>query len=75
VNHRADLLIATYHLSSISGLQLARSLRSRQQAVPIVLLSADPIAAVALGAGADRFLQKPFALSEFERVVGELLPP
>lgn len=75
VNQGADLLIATYHLSSINGLQLARALRSRQQAVPILLLSSDPIEAVALGAGANSFLQKPFALAQIERALGELLPP
>jgi DNA-binding response OmpR family regulator len=74
VDQGADLLIATYHLSSISGIQLARALRSRQQVVPILLISSDPMEAAALGAGANRFLHKPFALADIERVLGELLP-
>jgi CheY-like chemotaxis protein len=75
VNHGADLLIATYHLSSLSGLQLVRALRTRQLAVLILLISSDPMEASALSVGANRFLLKPFALTEIQRVLDELLPP
>jgi DNA-binding response OmpR family regulator len=74
LNQGTDLLIATYHLSSFSGLQLVRALRIRQLALPILLLSSDPMDGAALGAGANRFLRKPFALSEIELALDELLP-
>jgi CheY-like chemotaxis protein len=74
-NRSADLLITTHHLSSISGLQLVRALRNRQRALPILLISSDPLEAAALAAGANRFLRKPFALVDIERALRELLPP
>jgi DNA-binding response OmpR family regulator len=74
-NQGADLLIATYRLLSLSGIELVRALRTRQLDVPTLLISSEPVEASALVAGADRFLLKPFTLVEIQRILRELLPP
>lgn len=72
----ADLLITSYTLPAISGLDLVRMLRARQATLPILLLAADAsIEAVALLAGATVFLVKPFDVTNLRRVVTSLLAP
>ena len=71
-----DLLIADIRLPGISGLDLARRLRERSSEIKILLitgLTAKDLDAKAGAAGADRFLRKPFLMSEFMAAAGELL--
>lgn len=71
-----DLLIADIRLPGITGLDLARRLRERNNEIKILLISgltAKDLDAKAGAAGADRFLRKPFLMSEFMAAAGELL--
>jgi CheY-like chemotaxis protein len=59
----------------LNGLGLIRTLRSQQNAVPILMISAYPHMAVpALAAGATQFLLKPFSAPELQQVLLSLLP-
>jgi DNA-binding response OmpR family regulator len=75
-NHQQpDLIISDQQLPIISGLGLVRTLREQGATVPILILSSDlTIAEAILSAGATQFLSKPFAFSEFTRVLRTLLP-
>jgi len=71
-----DLLIADIRLPGITGLDLARRLRERNHEIKILLitgLTAKDLDAKAGAAGADRFLRKPFLMSEFMAAASELL--
>ena len=71
-----DLLIADIRLPGITGLDLARRLRERSSEIKILLitgLTAKDLDAKAGAAGADRFLRKPFLMSEFMAAASELL--
>ncbi|MHB0987877.1 MAG: response regulator [Bellilinea sp.] len=71
-----DLLIADIRLPGITGLDLARRLRERSSDIKILLitgLTAKDLDAKAGAAGADRFLRKPFLMSEFMAAASELL--
>lgn len=73
-DHAVDLLITTYRLPILSGLDLVRALRARRLVEPVLFLSSDPIEATSLAAGANRFLRKPFSIADLQRDLGELLP-
>ncbi len=71
-----DLLIADIRLPGMSGLDLARRLRDRSSEIKIILISgltAKDLDDKAAAAGADRFLRKPFLMSEFMTATSELL--
>ena len=71
-----DLLVVDIRLPGMSGLDLTKRLRERGSAMKILLITGLPdkdIPARATAAGADRFLPKPFLMSEFLAVTGELL--
>jgi two-component system, NarL family, capsular synthesis sensor histidine kinase RcsC len=71
----ADLLITDHHMPILSGLDLVRTLRAQQVAIPIVLISSDhTVEPSALAVGANRFLLKPFSVSALQQVVLALLP-
>lgn len=68
-NHSAELIILDINLPGMSGIDILKSLRSRRDECPIILLSArtDTVDRVAgLDAGADDYLAKPFDMSELE---------
>lgn len=70
-----DLLLVDYDLPGVNGLELvqrARKLAHRSQ-TPIIVLSATPIEAAALKAGADEFLQKPQGVSSLIETITRLL--
>ena len=65
--HHYDLLLLDLNLPDVDGLELLKQLRSQQQAIPVLLLTArdglsDRVAG--LDAGADDYLTKPFELEE-----------
>ncbi|MBI1620492.1 response regulator [Aquamicrobium zhengzhouense] len=66
-NHEFDALVLDLMLPDGSGLDVLRSLRERQDATPVLLLTArDQVAdrVHGLDAGADDYLGKPFDLDE-----------
>ncbi|HWR64666.1 MAG TPA: response regulator [Bellilinea sp.] len=71
-----DLLVVDIRLPGMSGLDLTRRLRERGSTMKILLITGMPdkdIPAKATAVGADRFMPKPFLMSEFLAVTGELL--
>ena len=71
-----DLILLDMTLPKIDGMEVMRRLKERAQGVPIVMLTGGlgvRTAVQAIKAGADDFLNKPFDLSELQRVVQALL--
>jgi len=71
-----DLLVVDIRLPGMSGLDLTRRLRERGSTMKILLITGMPdkdIPAKATAVGADRFMSKPFLMSEFLAITGELL--
>jgi two-component system, OmpR family, KDP operon response regulator KdpE len=67
IGERTDLIILDLGLPDVAGLELLGLLRTRAEAVPIVVLSsrADESAKVqALDGGADDYVLKPFGMNE-----------
>jgi len=65
--HKPDLVILDLGLPDVQGLELLRTLRERNEGIPIVVLSsrADEAAKVqALDFGADDYVTKPFSMNE-----------
>lgn len=72
----ADLLITNAHMPGLDGPGLIRALRAQQASLPILMLSSDTaMAAVAMQAGANSFLLKPFMLQQLQQTLRALLPP
>jgi two-component system OmpR family response regulator len=70
-----DAIVLDVGLPDISGLEVARRLRSRGSVVPILMLTArDSVAdrVAGLDAGADDYLVKPFAIEELSARVRAL---
>ena len=72
LQHRFDVILLDLQMPDMNGFEVMESLREIRQVHPVAVLviSADPAQmAAALGAGADRFLSKPFRLPDVvERV-------
>jgi CheY-like chemotaxis protein len=70
-----DLLLVDYDLPGANGLELVQ--RTRQLAhrsrTPIIVLSAMPVEAAALKAGADEFLQKPQGVTSLVEKITRLV--
>jgi CheY-like chemotaxis protein len=72
----ARLIITDNQMPRMSGLDLTRALRARQQEVPVLLLSGDPATeAHARAAGATYFLNKPFKIAQLRNIIAEALSP
>jgi DNA-binding response OmpR family regulator len=71
-----DLLIADLGLPSVGGSSLIRWLKAMSPDATVVAISGfdESARAMAMAAGADAFLAKPFLLDELERVIRELVP-
>jgi CheY-like chemotaxis protein len=70
-----DLLLLDYDLPGVNGIELvhrARELAHRSR-TPIIVLSANPVEAAALKAGADEFLPKPQGISALVETITRLL--
>ncbi len=75
-DHPYDLVVLDLGLPGIDGIELLRRLRSRADAVPVLVATAREELEErvrALDLGADDYLVKPFALREFEARVRALL--
>jgi CheY-like chemotaxis protein/tetratricopeptide (TPR) repeat protein len=70
-----DLLLLDHDLPGTNGIELVRRARrlAHRSTTPIIVLSATPIEAAALKAGADQFLQKPQAVSSLVETVSAFL--
>ncbi len=67
-----DIFLIDKLLSGVDGLDVCRHLKSNPNTsrIPIVMVSASPdIGALALRAGADDFIEKPFELSYLLKVI------
>jgi two-component system KDP operon response regulator KdpE len=67
IREKPDLVILDLGLPDMQGLELLRTMRTRDERVPIVVLSsrADEVAKVqALDLGADDYVTKPFGMDE-----------
>ena len=66
-NHHVDLVLLDLTLPDLDGLAVCRSLRARDQLLPIIMLTArsdETDIVVGLDAGADDYITKPFRLAE-----------
>ena len=71
-----DVVLSDVMMPVLNGAELCRILKGqpRTAAIPVILMSAAG-PAIADGAGADAFVDKPFELSELEALVRRWLPP
>lgn len=72
----ADLVIIDINLPSLSGLDVLRRMRTRDDGSPVLMLTARDTTAdrvTGLDAGADDYMVKPFAMEELEARVRALL--
>jgi two-component system OmpR family response regulator len=75
-DHDYDLLVLDLGLPALDGSEVLRRLRSRGSGLPVLVVTARdglPERIRVLDLGADDYLVKPFALSEFEARVRALL--
>jgi two-component system KDP operon response regulator KdpE len=67
ITQKPDLIILDLGLPDIQGLELLRTMRERNEGVPIVVLSSrsdEPAKVQALDSGADDYVTKPFGMNE-----------
>jgi two-component system, OmpR family, KDP operon response regulator KdpE len=67
IPQKPDLIILDLGLPDIQGLELLRTMRERNEGVPIVVLSSrsdEPAKVQALDSGADDYVTKPFGMNE-----------
>ena len=74
--HETDLIIVDLMLPGMSGYEICRSIRERDEQLPIMVLSARTLSedkAHAFDCGTDQYMTKPFALPELLSRVRNLL--
>jgi CheY-like chemotaxis protein len=73
---RPDVVVSDVMMPVLNGAELCRILKAQPStaSIPVILLSAAG-RAIADGAGADAFIDKPFDLTELEAVMRRWLPP
>jgi len=73
---RPDVVLSDVMMPVLNGAELCRILKAQPSSasIPVILMSAAG-PAIAAGAGADAFVDKPFELSELEALVRRWLPP
>ncbi len=69
VHGRLDLIVSDIQMPDGDGISLASSVGMEYPAIPCLLVSAFPQAEITMDVG---FLQKPFLLAEFLRVVRKM---
>jgi CheY-like chemotaxis protein len=74
--HGADLVITNHQMPVMNGLILTERLCVLNSTLPIIMVSAHPIAEpLARAAGVTHFLLKPFSIAELVRIVTSVLSP
>lgn len=68
-----DLVITDFHLPGIDGEAVVRNIKKNYN-VPVIGMSSANEARRFVNAGVDRYLQKPFSVTEFEKAIGALIP-
>jgi DNA-binding response OmpR family regulator len=71
-----DAILLDRQLSGADGIDICRTLKQRAKTknIPIIMLSASPhVEQLALQAGADDFVEKPFKLKELLQMVERLI--
>lgn len=70
-----DLLLLDYDLPGVNGIELVHRARNlaRRSRIPIIVLSATPVEAAALKAGADEFSPQPQGVSSLVETISRLL--
>jgi CheY-like chemotaxis protein len=73
---RPDVVLSDVMMPVLNGAELCRILKAQPStaSIPVILMSAAG-PAIADGAGADAFVDKPFDLSALEALVRRWLPP
>jgi len=69
-----DVIVLDRHLSGLDGLDVCRYLKSNSETrnIPVIMVSATPgIAVMAMQAGAQDFIEKPFLIKELLATVGK----
>lgn len=69
-----DAFILDNQLSGVAGIDICRFLKSqdRTRRVPVIMLSANPrIGSIAIDAGADDYLEKPFKINELLTLINK----
>jgi CheY-like chemotaxis protein len=75
-DHLPDLILSDLNMPDMDGLQFIRQVRSHERwnAIPVAVMSGmvndEPIA---INAGADAFVNKPFRFDELERLLSHLI--
>lgn len=75
-SHQVDLIVLDLMLPGMSGYEICREIRERDQTVPIIVLSARTLSEDKMHAfdcGTDQYVTKPFALPELLSRVRNLL--
>lgn len=73
-NFYADVIILDKHLPDIDGIELCKLLKNKPgtKSIPVIMLSADPnIKQLAVFAGANDVIEKPFSLKDFREVIAK----
>jgi two-component system response regulator AtoC len=73
---RVDLVISDFAMPGMDGLELLRSVRERDEALPVVLLTghgSERVAVRAIRSGAYEYVSKPFDVDELTAIVDRAL--
>lgn len=72
--NKPDVFLIDYHLLDMNGIDLIKTLRGTAQfaKTPIVMASGLDVETEALGAGANKFLVKPYEPEDLSRLFNEL---
>lgn len=68
-----DVIVLDRHLSGLDGLDVCRFLKGKKEtrSIPVIMVSATPgIGGMAIEAGAEGFIEKPFLMKDLLAVVG-----
>ena len=73
---RADAVVTDFSMPEMDGMQLLRAIHERDQALPVILLTAhgsERLAVRAIKAGAYEYVPKPFDVDEMALAIGRAL--
>jgi DNA-binding response OmpR family regulator len=71
--HDIDLVVVDQRMPRLSGAEVLREIRRRDEHLPVVLMSGQPLSEIEAALGPDAFLRKPFELVDLSRTVHRLV--